>query len=102
MPSWTKVREPDMQTCPELKNAAKWDYPRARSKFASLSIMFGFFPPSSKVTLFMPPFIRIFFPISVEPVNAILSTPLCLTMASPAFSPKPGSTFTTPSGIPTS
>jgi hypothetical protein len=65
-------------------------------------MILGFFPPSSSVTLLIPPFIRIFFPISVDPVNAILSTPLCLTIASPALSPKPGSTLTTPSGIPAS
>ena len=60
--------------------------------------MRGDFPPNSKVVLLIPPFINIFFPTSVDPVKAILSTSLLLTSASPASSPNPGSIFTTPSG----
>lgn len=38
---------------------------------------------------------------SVDPVNATLSTSMCLAMAAPADGPIPGRTFTTPSGNPT-
>ena len=40
-------------------------------------------------------------PTSVEPVNETASTSLCLPSASPT-SPKPGTIFKTPSGIPAS
>jgi hypothetical protein len=36
------------------------------------------------------------------PVNATLSTSLCAAKAAPAVSPKPVTTFTTPSGTPAS
>ena len=39
-------------------------------------------------------------PTSVEPVKATLLTPGCLTRASPAVSPKPGTMLMTPAGIP--
>ena len=38
----------------------------------------------------------------MEPVNATLSTSLWAASAAPAVSPKPVTTFTTPSGIPAS
>ena len=38
-------------------------------------------------------------PISVEPVNATLSTRGSVTRASPAAAPEPGTTFTTPGGM---
>ena len=41
-------------------------------------------------------------PTSVEPVKLILSTPGCLTIASPTMAPLPGSTFSTPGGSPAS
>jgi hypothetical protein len=50
----------------------------------------------------MPPFEIIYLPTEVDPVKAILSTPRCLTRASPALSPNPGTTLTTPSGTPAS
>ena len=41
-------------------------------------------------------------PTSVDPVKATLSTPGCLTRASPAVSPKPGTMLMTPAGNPAS
>ena len=41
-------------------------------------------------------------PVTVEPVNAILSTPGCSASAAPAVAPRPGTTFSTPGGIPAS
>jgi hypothetical protein len=61
--------------------------------------MFAALPPSSSVSaLFEPatPF-AIFRPISVEPVNATLSTPGLVIRAIPT-SPGPGTMLTTPGG----
>ena len=78
----------------------KADRLTACSRSASAKTMFGDLPPSSKVTSFSVraarPAIRL--PVSVEPVNAILSTSGWSTSASPARPPKPGTTFTTPGG----
>ena len=41
-------------------------------------------------------------PVSVEPVNAILSTPGCLTRCAPIVVPGPGTTLIEPGGKPTS
>ena len=41
-------------------------------------------------------------PVSVEPVNAILSTPGCRTRCAPIVLPSPGTTLITPGGKPTS
>src|SRR5262249_3812784 len=69
---------------------------------ASSNTMFGLLPPSSSETFFKFPAAAatISLPTSVEPVNAILSTPLCAASAAPAVSPSPVTTFTTPSGRP--
>ena len=71
---------------------------------ASLKMMFGDFPPSSRLTFFRFPAaaFTISLPTSVEPVNAILSTSSCAASAAPAVSPNPVTTFTTPSGKPAS
>lgn len=62
-------------------------------------------PPSSSETFFkldLAAFSAIKRPTSVEPVNATLRMSGCVTMAWPADSPKPGTTFMTPSGKPAS
>jgi hypothetical protein len=41
-------------------------------------------------------------PVRVDPVNATLSTPGCATRYAPVVGPSPGTTLTTPGGIPTS
>ena len=66
--------------------------------------MFGDLPPSSSETrLRLPVAARTMcLPTSVEPVNAILSTPSCAASAAPAVSPNPGTTLTTPAGRPAS
>ena len=62
-------------------------------------MMFAALPPSSSVSFLPVPASSrwIAFPTSVEPVNAILSTPACLTSAAPAR-PSPVTMFTTPGG----
>ena len=61
--------------------------------------MFAALPPSSSVSLLPVPASSrwIALPTSVEPVNAILSTPWCLTSAAPVR-PSPVTMFTTPGG----
>src|SRR5216117_2631750 len=70
----------------------------ATSRSASANTMFGDLPPSSSVSFLSgsaESFIRC-LPTSVEPVKLILSTPGCLTIASPTMAPLPGNTFSTP------
>ena len=66
-------------------------------------MMLGDLPPSSiDMRLQLPAAARmIFWPTSVEPVKAILSTPGCAASAAPA-SPKPVTTLNTPGGMPAS
>ena len=75
----------------------------AASTSASSKTITGDLPPSSSDTRFRLPAdaFTISCPTSVLPVNATLSTPACEASAAPA-SPKPVTTFTTPSGKPTS
>ena len=75
----------------------------AWSMLASSKMMLGLLPPSSSVSFLPVPatVAAIFLPTSVEPVNAILSTPACSTRADPA-SPSPVTMFTTPGGSPIS
>src|SRR4029453_5109581 len=71
----------------------------AWSSGASSKTMFAALPPSSRVSaLFVPATpLAIFLPISVEPVNATLSTSGFVTSAIPT-SPGPGTMLTTPGG----
>ena len=67
--------------------------------------MLGLLPPSSRVSFFRllaPAACTISLPTSVDPVNATLSTSICMARAAPAVSPKPDTTLTTPSGTPAS
>src|SRR5262245_66596171 len=61
-------------------------------------------PPSSNFTgiRFRPQASATRRPTSGEPVKDIRLSPGCLANASPAVVPRPGTTFTTPSGIPAS
>src|SRR5438128_11378738 len=67
-------------------------------------MMLGLLPPSSSVTRFTVAAASrmIHWPTSVDPVNAILSTPGCRTSAAPATAPGPGTTFRAPAGNPAS
>jgi hypothetical protein len=71
----------------------------AWSSGASSKTMFAALPPSSRVSALLVPAtpFAIFLPISVEPVNATLSTSGFSTSAIPT-SPGPGTMFTTPGG----
>ena len=73
------------------------------SRFASLKIIQGDLPPSSRVTLFKSLLhcLTIFFPTSVDPVNDILFKFGFETNSSPAL-PSPMMTLSTPGGIPAS
>ncbi len=75
----------------------------AASMSASLKMMFGALPPSSRETFLRLPeaAAAIFLPTSVLPVKATLSTPWWSTSAAPV-SPKPGTMLTTPAGTPAS
>ena len=71
----------------------------AWSSAQSSKTMFAALPPSSSVSFLpLPASWRwIALPTSVEPVNAILSTPSCSTSAAPVR-PSPVTMFTTPAG----
>ena len=85
--SCTYTREPAQHTWPALKNKPIWMPATAFFRSASGNTMAGLLPPSSTVT-----FLRlesadacmIFLPTAVEPVNAILSTSMCMASAWPA------------------
>ena len=65
----------------------------------------GLLPPISSVIRFRllsAEYFRKYRPTSVDPVNETTSTSGCRPSARPAVSPKPGTTFSTPSGIPAS
>ena len=64
--------------------------------------MFGDLPPSSIETRLTVPAAarRIFLPVSVSPVNVILSIPGCSAIACPMTSPGPGTTLKAPGGRP--
>ena len=97
--SCTSSREPAQQTCPWLKKMPLITPSTAWSSGASSNTMFAALPPSSSVRRLPLPAVDrwIILPTSVEPVNAILSTPAS-TSAAPV-SPAPVMTFTTPAGI---
>ena len=67
-------------------------------------MIIGSEPPSSSVTRFDPFAARAptRSPVGVEPVNATLRTNGCVTSASPATEPAPGTTLKTPGGSPAS
>ena len=71
----------------------------AWSSAASSKTMFAALPPSSSVSFLPVPASSrwIALPTSVEPVNAILSTPGCLTSSAPVR-PSPVTMLTTPGG----
>lgn len=77
----------------------------ASSMSASGKMMLGDLPPSSRVTrlrLWVGAVRMMSYPTSVDPVKAILFTPGCSTSGAPAVGPNPGSTLTTPGGMPAS
>ena len=73
----------------------------AESTSASSNTMNADFPPSSNVSFLPVPAVcsRMIRPTSVEPVNAILSISLCLTISAPVL-PSPVTMLTTPLGNP--
>lgn len=73
--------------------------PWSRSALSKTKL--GDFPPSSKDTFFRllsAAAAMIFRPVTVLPVNAILSTPLCADRAAPPTDPSEVTVFKTPGG----
>src|SRR5277367_1179363 len=100
----TYSREPAQHTWPALKKIAPADPPATAFGSASGSTIIGDLPPSSSDTRLTVSvaLLLISLPTSVEPVNAILSTPGCATRAAPVVSPSPVRILTTPGGKPAS
>ena len=98
------MRLPAEQTSPWLKNTPNSAPSTAASKSASAKKMFGDLPPSSSEIFFSVAGAprMIVLPTSALPVNAILSTSGCSTIAAPAVSPQPVTMLTTPGGSPAS
>jgi hypothetical protein len=98
----TSTRESRKQVCPEFMNDVPRSAASVTSRSASSSTIAADFPPSSRVTgMSRSPQLRAMMrPAAVDPVKAILSTPGCLTSASPVSRP-PVTTLTTPGGNPT-
>lgn len=76
----------------------------AASMSASAHTIDGDFPPSSSVTRFIvcAALAAIALPVVVLPVNAILSTSGCATIAAPSSRVEPVTTLKTPGGKPAS
>src|SRR3954467_10275448 len=76
----------------------------ASSRGASAKTRFGLLPPSAGVRrLIGSEHSRMISPpVLVDPVNATLSTPGCLTRYAPVVGPSPGTMLITPGGKPTS
>ncbi len=89
-----------MQTCPLFRNLAQTAPRAAISTSASSQTMKGSIPLVSRFTFFKVSAASrmIRFPVSVEPVNAIMSTRRSVTSASPASAPVPVTIWTTPRG----
>src|SRR5450755_3355965 len=101
--SWTSSREPAQQTWPWLKKMPLTIPSTAASIGASSNTTLAALPPSSRVSFLPVPATArwISLPTSVEPVNAILSTPGCATRAWPV-APSPVRMLTVPGGRPAS
>ena len=76
----------------------------AASRSASAKTTLGDLPPSSIETRLTVPAAarRIALPVSVSPVNEILSMPGCSAIARPTTAPGPGTTLNAPGGRPAS
>ena len=97
------MRLPAEQTSPWLKNTPNSAPSTAISKSASAKKMLGDLPPSSSEIFFSVAAAArmIVLPTSALPVNAILSTSGCATIAAPV-PPSPVTMLTTPGGRPAS
>ncbi|MNO93857.1 hypothetical protein D3C76_854640 [compost metagenome] len=102
----TNSRELAEQTSPWLKKMPKAAFSAARSRSRqSANTRFGLLPPHSSQTclrLDCAAYCMKYLPTWVEPVNTSASTSMCRPRALPAVSPRPGTTFSTPSGMPAS
>ena len=104
----TTTRLAALHFCPAYPKAECTTPPTARSRSASSSTITAFFPPSSAMSFFGPgcpsrtsaAAAAIENPVSVPPVNAIISTPGCSTSRRPVSAPGPGRQWRTPAGTP--
>ena len=98
------MRDPATQVCPAppVNTAAVLMPAAAASRSASANTMLADLPPSSKCRGRMrsAPRALITRAVPVEPVNVSRPMPGWRTSASPASSPRPATTLTTPGGIP--
>ncbi len=88
-----------MQTCPQLRKAARNSRSAIRSTSTSSSRMAASLPPSSRVTRARPPAAPAATarPVAAEPVNVTCRTPGCEARTAPSGS-RPVTTVSTPSG----
>ena len=98
------MREPHRQIWPEFWNAERTMRSRLACQSESANTRVGFLPPSSSDTFFssgpaMPAMRR---PTAVLPVKEIARTASCCTIDSPASTPPPWTTLSTPAGRPAS
>src|SRR5579871_3812751 len=102
--AWASRRDPAMQVCPDAAKIPAITPFIAASSGASSKTMLGDFPPSSSVSRarFCAVPRMMARAVSVPPVKLTLATPGWETSAAPACGPYPVTTFTTPSGNPTS
>lgn len=102
--SWTKRREPAVQTWPERQKMPHAAALEAAARSASAKTMFGDLPPSSSETRLRErdasSMTRL--PLAVEPVKETMSTRSSVTSGSPISATSPITTFMTPGGRPAS
>ncbi len=104
---WTRTREPAVQFCPVVRNAASIMLSISSSPYSSASAIrtWGLLPPISKETrlkLVSAASARMRRPVAVDPVNDSARTSGLRASALPVTVPWPGSTVSTPSGRPAS
>src|SRR5919197_5908 len=100
----TMVRDRAQQSCPALANTEAAASPAAWATFASPNTMQGDLPPNSSETRLMvwAAADMMARPVAVSPVNPILAMSGCDDIAAPMAAPGPGTTLSTPGGIPAS
>lgn len=94
----TRMRLAQIHVCPALRNPDATANAAAFSMAASSNTMYGAFPPSSMLTLFMlsAAFFIKSFPTRVDPVNVILRTSGFVESSAPIDGASPDTTLITP------
>ena len=99
-----KMREPHRQIWPWLAKLLRMLVATAAARSQSAKMMFGFLPPSSRLSfLNMGAAVRARCrPVAVPPVKLMALMPGCSTMACPQLGPLPWMMLSTPAGRPAS